>query len=941
MPPVPKTIMVLKISTLNLCLGLPNKKDLVKTMLIKEKIDVLCLQETELPYNLDHSLMSLVDFQYESELNTVRSRVGMYVRSGLKYVRRQDLEGINSHIIVIDVKSDKNFRIITLYRPFNPLGTNPRAFFQSQLDILNNAITPNSIVLGDFNLDWNKRDNPSYQFKNYFNDMDVRLSGKSLTQLIKFPTWRRTVNNQLKESIIDHLYATNPTSIINVSSLEPLFGDHSLISCEINCSQRQPDTYLRRNWKNYNKSNLKEELEKVDWNITDTPVQGFWNSFENKLINVIDKLAPMFDKKSSTKVASVPAYIKNKLNVRKRLLCRFKLRKEIVVKSQIDVLNRELKKYFRDLKAHNVKKVIQPGSTKTLWQAVNIAKDTCNSTLPKTLYDGEAEVHQDEVANAFASYFDNKIKNVLEEVTIDENVYNGRKLVDTSDKFFMTEPEILQCMKTLKNKNSEGFDRVPQRILLDGCAQLSAPLAGLFSRIYEQKSIPDQWKIAKTIPVFKNKGKRSEICNYRPIANLCSTSKIFEKLILKRILEIQDEALVDLTSSSQHGFKRKCGTATLSSILQSQIARAIDDDDFAIMASLDLSSAFDLVNIDLLIRRLHNFGLPDDVIALIKVWLTDRSYYVCVDGTNSMLYDLLLGTVQGSILGPVLYAMFVSPAFDIEPHYAFADDSYILRWKNSLPELICDIEKSLGAITKWLRDSGLKVNQAKTDLCLFNRHDTAPVMITIDGCIVHSKRTINVLGLVFDSKLQWADQVASTINKANRALNAIKIIRRFFSTNELLTLVTSNFYSILFYNSEVWHIPSLNQELKHSLFVASAGALKMCKHYHDPYESYYEIHSTTKRATPEMLCKYKLSLLLYKTFNEQVPEDEWLHLNDNIVLTSRQTKFKCVKNNYFRVGLNCLANRFHYLNDLIPIAWLDAPFNSYKIKCKSLFLSYN
>jgi exonuclease III len=238
MPPVLKTIIVLKISTLNLCFGLPNKKDLVKTMLIKEKILVLCLQETELIYNLDHSLMSFVDFHYESELNTVRSRVGMYVRSGLKYVRRQDLEGIDSHIAVIDVKADKDVRIITLYRPFNPMGTNPRTFFQTQLDILNYAITPNSIVLGDFNLDWNKRDNPFYQLKNYFNDMDVSLSGKSLTQLINFLTWRRTVNNQLKESIIDHLFATNPTSIINVSSSEPLFGNHSLISCETNCSHR-------------------------------------------------------------------------------------------------------------------------------------------------------------------------------------------------------------------------------------------------------------------------------------------------------------------------------------------------------------------------------------------------------------------------------------------------------------------------------------------------------------------------------------------------------------------------------------------------------------------------------------------------------------------------------------------------------------------------------
>jgi hypothetical protein len=155
------------------------------------------------------------------------------------------------------------------------------------------------------------------------------------------------VKNQRKESIIDHLYATNPTSIINVRSTEPLFGDHSLISCEINCNHRQPDIYLRRNWKNYTKLNLQEALEEVDWNITDMSLQGFWNSFENKLINVIDTLAPMFEMKSSPMVTTDPAYIKNKLNVRKKLLCHFKQRKEIMDKRQIDLLNGETKKFQR------------------------------------------------------------------------------------------------------------------------------------------------------------------------------------------------------------------------------------------------------------------------------------------------------------------------------------------------------------------------------------------------------------------------------------------------------------------------------------------------------------------------------------------------------------------------------------------------------------------
>ena len=177
------------------------------------------------------------------------------------------------------------------------------------------------------------------------------------------------------------------------------------------------------------------------------------------------------------------------------------------------------------------------------------------------------------------------------------------------------------------------------------------------------------------MPVFKNKGEKKDLENYRPISNLCLSSKIFEKLILKRILEIQDTQGVDLTNSSQHGFKKKHSTASLALTIQTIIAHALDEDNIAIMASLDLSSAFDMVNIDLLLRRMKIIGLPPDLVELVSIWLRNRSYYVCVNGVNSTLYDLLLGTVQGSVLGPVLYAIFISPLFDLEDLSAFADDN--------------------------------------------------------------------------------------------------------------------------------------------------------------------------------------------------------------------------------------------------------------------------
>ena len=119
----------------------------------------------------------------------------------------------------------------------------------------------------------------------------------------------------------------------------------------------------------------------------------------------------------------------------------------------------------------------------------------------------------------------------------------------------MSHSDVKECILSLKSKNSEGFDRIPQRVLRDGAEILSKPLAGLFALIYRQRKIPQQWSVSKITPIHK-KGPKHDIENYRPIANLCSTSKIFEKLILKKIQLLQDLNGVDLTRKQQHGLKK-------------------------------------------------------------------------------------------------------------------------------------------------------------------------------------------------------------------------------------------------------------------------------------------------------------------------------------------------------------------------------------------------
>jgi hypothetical protein len=107
--------MPIKIGMLNLCLGLPNKKEIVKSIIKDEKIGRLCLQETEIEINIDHNIMSFPGYLYESEVNTIKSRVGCYINTNLSYVRRLDLEGSNSHLVILDVKSNKELPIINKY----------------------------------------------------------------------------------------------------------------------------------------------------------------------------------------------------------------------------------------------------------------------------------------------------------------------------------------------------------------------------------------------------------------------------------------------------------------------------------------------------------------------------------------------------------------------------------------------------------------------------------------------------------------------------------------------------------------------------------------------------------------------------------------------------------------------------------------------------------
>ena len=150
--------------------------------------------------------------------------------------------------------------------------------------------------------------------------------------------------------------------------------------------------------------------------------------------------------------------------------------------------------------------------------------------------------------------------------------------------------------------------------------------------------------------------------------------------------------------------------------------------------------------------------------------------------------------------------------------------------------------------------------------------------------------------------------------------------------------MTANFYSVLYYNSEVWHLPTLKPEIKQHLLSASANALKLAQHIQDRMESFINVHVNAKRATPEKFMIYKHAILLHKLFNTQTPQMEWVDIHFKQTFNSRQSNFNIIKSSNFKVGNNILSNRLSILNQKIELADLNLSLDSFKYKYKLLLL---
>jgi len=185
-----------------------------------------------------------------------------------------------------------------------------------------------------------------------------------------------------------------------------------------------------------------------------------------------------------------------------------------------------------------------------------------------------------------------------------------------------------------------------------------------------------------------------------------------------------------------------------------------------------------------LVQRMTIAGVPNDVTELIKDWLTNRQAYVEFGGESSLFFNVPEGTVQGSVLGPVLFAIFIAPMFKIAQVSSYADDSYLSDKSDDVKSLTRGLSTSATLLTNWFKASGLVVNENKTEFCVFHKNKRVNCYITINETRVDNKQTLKALGIHLDSNLTWEyqiQQMSKTCDKLNMGFN---ILKKHFTINE-------------------------------------------------------------------------------------------------------------------------------------------------------------
>ena len=395
----------------------------------------------------------------------------------------------------------------------------------------------------------------------------------------------------------------------------------------------------------------------------------------------------------------------------------------------------------------------------------------------------------------------------------------------------------------------------------------------LANEMVEQCIFPEKLKLADVSPVFKN-GDATVKKNFRPISVLSSLSKVFERLLLKQILPFIEKKL----SSILCAFKKGHSTQHALFRVIEVVRRCVDKGGVTAMVLMDLSKAYDCLPHDLLIAKLEAYGFGIDSLKLIHSYLTERKQRVKIGSSFSSWKKLSTGVPQGSVLGPLLFNIFINDFFYAIEHSQvcnFADDNTIFACGETLDEVAICIEDDMREAMNWYKRNEMVANPDKFQLIFFGLKEYHELCIDIHGNIIKMSDTVKLLGVTIDSKLNFNGHIKTICQKTKNKVRAFSRIARYLDFQKASLLYNSFILTNFNYCPLIWMFcgKTANEEVNR----VHKRALRVLLNDFD--STFEELLHRSEEVTIHVKNLQKLMLEVYKCITSGNPSFLWEFFN--------------------------------------------------------------
>lgn len=691
--------------------------------------------------------------------------------------------------------------VITIYRPPNG---NMKLFLDKLENILFTTFNETGLIfiLGDFNIEIIKENKSRTNFLSLMSSFNFQPKILENTRI--------TSNTS---SCIDNIF----TNFEQIETLvfENFISDHTAQKAIFEAEYHNGDAQIyRRFFGNENKNEFLHCLNEQDWlnvyEVERNDVNGQWRAFMNDFINIFQQYFPL------------------KLCSRTKVSKMFKDREIIDCKRELDLLltlsrqHQHYKDQYKE-KKKEYDKLLKESRTKQYANRVNSTDNKmkcmwsiCNEIIGKTNQSSDIEIEGEPevIANNFNEYLISVIPDLMKNVSsipFNCNIVNNDKSIFLKP---VTTSEICEIAMKIKNKHSSGFDEIPTSIVKISISVCKNIICYIMNNSFKYGIFPENLKVALIKPVFK-KGDTEQMDNYRPISLLTGFSKLFEMAMCSRLINFLTSS--NIFSKNQHGFLK--GRSTQTAIFQfiQTVLNHLEDGNIAVGMFLDLSKAYDCLDRDLLIRKLEMYGIRGNAHRWISGYLTHRKQKVCIIKNGKSYKSKILsndvGIAQGSVLGPILFIVFINDLNNIiqanQDIVNYADDTNLLLGGKSIDELINECRLFLNRVTQWFTENKLILNKNKTNIILFRTKASrvekpANFNNDTDSDKIIFSESSRFLGVQINEYLDWAFHIKGLSKKLNAICYGIRVTGKYMNEKTLKILYFANFESCLKYGIIFW-----------------------------------------------------------------------------------------------------------------------------------------